>query len=76
MAGARGRDDCIGLGGMFTILKVRDYLNAAGTRSIAETNSELRRDESTHLSIPRRSPATCAASVSDSRIKARHVARR
>ena len=54
MVGARGKHDYITMGGMFTILKVRDKLtsyedpgwfeNPDGTLSVAATSAELRRD--------------------------------
>ena len=54
MVGARGPHDAITMGGMFTILKVRDdltgdgdpgwYVNPKGTQAVAATTEELRRD--------------------------------
>jgi FtsP/CotA-like multicopper oxidase with cupredoxin domain len=54
MVGARGKHDYITMGGMFTVLKVRDrlagygdpgwYQNPPGTLAIAASDAELRRD--------------------------------
>jgi manganese oxidase len=54
MKGAKGKHDYITMGGMFTVLKVRDrltssedpgwYENPAGTLSVAATAQELRQD--------------------------------
>jgi FtsP/CotA-like multicopper oxidase with cupredoxin domain len=54
MVGARGKHDYITMGGMFTVLKVRErlegyadpgwYQNPPGTLAIAATDGELRRD--------------------------------
>ncbi len=66
MVGQRGKHDYITMGGMFTILKVRDkldsyedpgwYENPKGTLSIAATDQELKRDGIDPASDPKPVP--------------------
>ncbi|WP_144370281.1 copper oxidase [Myxococcus stipitatus] len=68
MVGAKGKYDYITMGGMFTVLKVRErltgdgdpgwYDNPPGTLSVAATSEELSRDGIDVNTVPRAEPAS------------------
>ncbi|WP_425334888.1 multicopper oxidase family protein [Myxococcus stipitatus] len=68
MVGAKGKYDYITMGGMFTVVKVRErltgdgdpgwYDNPPGTQSVAATSEELSRDGIDVNAVPRAEPAS------------------